>query len=290
MGRRPGGGVPVRRAAAAAVPQRPGHDQVLPRAGGPGPPGRDPGHDPRRGDHRVRRRTPELLGPAAADARRRTLIAPGGRGPGDLPRLRRHVRRRAAADQRAVHAAAGRPRGPAPGWPARPRPPVVSRRWPGRARGQRPRQPGGRRGQAPRLPLPARAPLPRLAEDQEPAAARRGRGRHQSRPWSPDRADRLAAGRDPRWPGPGLRGPGGHRLHAAGTARAREAAGPAAAGQPALQRPGSRGPGPGRDLGGAPARRGGQLRRADPGRDSPRRLLRGPQGHRGRERTRPVNG
>ena len=97
------------------------------------------------------------------------------------------------------------------------------------------------------------------------------------------------ARRNPRWAGPGLRGPGGHRLHAAGTARARGAAEPAAAGQPALQRPGSPGPGPGRDLGGAPARRRGQLRRADPGRDSPRRRLPGAQGHWRRQRHGPVS-
>ena len=197
MGRRARGGLRVRGAAAAGVTQRPGYDPGLPGAGGPGPPGWPRGRGPGRGDRRLHRRPPELRGPAAADARWRAGPAPGGRGPGDLPGLRHHVRRRAAADQRALRTAAGHPGGAAPGRPARARPALVSRRRPRRARGERPRRAGGCRGQAARLALPARPPLPRLAEDQEPAAPGRGRGRRQPRARPTGRTDRLAACRHP---------------------------------------------------------------------------------------------
>ena len=55
----------------------------------------------------------------------------------------------AAADHRALRAAAGRAGGAAPRRPAHARPTVVSRRREGRARGQRPRRAGGGRGPAP---------------------------------------------------------------------------------------------------------------------------------------------
>ena len=288
MGRRARGGLSVRGAAAAGVTQRPGYDPGLPGAGGPGPPGWPRGHGPGRGDRRLHRRPPELRRPAAADARPRTGTAPGGRGPGDLPGLRHHVRRRAATDQRALRTAAGHPGGAAPGRPARARPAVVSRRRPRRARGERPRRAGGRRGQAARLPLPARPPLPRLAEDQEPAAPGRGRGRHQPRARPEGRADRLAARRHPLRSRPGLRRPRRHRLHPAGTAGAGGSTGAAAAGQPAVQRPYPPGPGPERDLGRAQARHRCQLRRADPRRDPPRGRFPGPHGHPERVRGRAV--
>ena len=90
VGRRARGGLPVRGTAAAAVPQRPGHDPGLPGTGRPGPPGRVPGDGPGRGDRRVRRGPSQLRRPAAADARRGALAPPAGRGPGHLSGLRHH--------------------------------------------------------------------------------------------------------------------------------------------------------------------------------------------------------